>query len=487
MAKKLVRLFILLFFLTLNFSISSVKTAFVERVLFFLLFISLYLILRHIDLKRIFILLTAVISPIIFLYGIIQKFILFPIYLDSMDVGLSTYSIAARARIESGRIFSLFSLPTLYTFICAVLLLAIFHYMINSKNISIRAFWIILFIVGIFNMVLTQSFAGILYLVVGFPVYLYFSGRSNLKFLVPLLMILSMFLFIITGLRFSEARKLDPVKLRVSNWNQAVRMTGSSPVLGVGLGNYEHNISKYILPGEAHSIYSHNFFLQLTAEGGVVTLLMILSLLIIYRKKIIPEINKDNAIYISILIIIILYNLIDIGFYFFSASLIFTLIISQIYRVNTPAPKIAVYSAILLILPQLLIFISAGQRKSGSFHLNFKRLEKAEVYFKRSLKFNKFNYKALQGLAETSYSTGNISRADEYLIRILDNNDFNPYAHYLRSRILYGKKKYLTSLYHAGKAESLNNKNPEYRNWYNYIKSSFTDSIKKSELSGGKE
>ncbi len=485
MTKKIFHIFILLLFITLNFSISSVKIAFAERTLFFLLFYSLFLILRHIDLKRIFLLLTAIISPIIFLYGIVQKYILFPIYLNSMDSGISAYSEAVRARIESGRIFSIFSLPTLYTLICSVLLLAIFHYMISSKRIALKTFWILLFLAGIFNLVLAQSFAGVLYLVVGFPVYLHFSGKSNLKFLVPFLMLLSMFLFIIIGLRFSEAKKLDPVKLRISNWKQAVRMTGSSPILGVGIGNYEHHISQYILPGEAHSIYSHNFLLQLTSEGGIIALLSLLSLLIIYRKKIIPKINTDNAIYFSILIVIILYNLIDIGFYFFSASLIFILISSQLYKVNTPIPKMATPIAFILIIVQILLFISSGQRRSGSFHLNSRRFDQAAVYFKNSLKFNKFNLRALQGLADTSYSTGKISEADEYLIRILELNDYNPYAHYLKSRILYGKKMYLSSLYHAGKAESLNKRNYEYKKWYYQIRSNFINNLKKSELSEG--
>ncbi len=485
MTRKIFYTFISLFFFILNFSISSVKTAFFERTLFFLLFISLFFIFRHIDLKKIIILLTAIISPFIFTYGIIQKFILFPIYLNSMYPDVSTYSNAVKARIESGRIFSIFSLPTLYTFICAVLLLAIFHYMLNSKK-GTRIFWLILFIAGIFNMVLTQSFAGVVYLLAGFPLYLYFSGKSNLRFLVPLLMILSMFFFIIAGLRFSEVKKFDPVKLRVSNWSQAVRMTVSNPLFGVGLGNYEHNITQYIHPGEAHSIYSHNFLLQLTAEGGIITIIIILSLIFIHRKKIVPEVNKENALYISILLITIIYNLIDIGFYFFSASLIFTIIISQIYRVKTPPPKIAVTAALLLIIPHLLIFISSGQRRSGSFHLNFKRVNQAEIHFKRSLKFNRFNYKALQGMAEVSYASGKKSKADKYLVRIIDLNDNNPYAHYLRSRILYEEKKYLSSLYHAGKAESLNKINPEYKKWFQYIKSNFIDNLRNSGSSGGK-
>ncbi len=404
-----------------------------------------------------------------------------------MDSGISAISKAMRERVESGRIFSIFTLPTLYTFICAVLLLAIFHYLINSKGNGAKIFWIILFLTGIFNLVLTQSFAGILYLLVGFPVYLYLSGRSSLKLLIPLLMTLSVFLFIIIGLRFSEAKKLDPVKLRISNWNQAARMIEARPLFGNGLGNYESKISMFTLPGEARSIYSHNFILQITAEGGLVFILLVLSLIILLRKKLIPEFNKENALYISILFIILLYNLIDIGLYFFSASLLLALVLSQLYRRKAPLPKITVFVTLILMIPQLFIFISSGVRKTGSFHLNFNRISKAEGYFLKSLRFNKFNHKSLLGLAKTSYAAGDINKSNKYLKKVIALNGLTPYAHFLRSRILYMKKKYLTSFYHAGKAISLNKRNSEYKSWYDFLNDNLSKDLSKDDSDGDTE
>ncbi len=401
-----------------------------------------------------------------------------------MDSGISAVSKAMRARVESGRIFSIFSLPTLYTFICAILLLAIFHYLINSRGRGAKIFWMILFLTGIFNIVLTQSFAGLLYLIVGFPLYLYLSGRSNLKFLIPLLMTLSVFLFIIIGLRFSEAKKLAPVKLRISNWNQAVRMIESRPLFGHGLGNYESKISGFTLPGEARSIYSHNFILQITAEGGLILILLGFSLIVLLRKKLILKFNRENALYISILSIILMYNLIDIGLYFFSASLLFALIMSQLYRKKTPLPKTAVLITLILIIPQILIFVSSGMRKSGSFHLNFNRISKAEGYFLDSLHFNKFNHKSLLGLAKTSYAKKDINKADKYLEKVIALNDYNPYAHFLKSRILYIKKKYLSSFYHAGKSISLNRRNIEYKSWYDFLNTNLSRDLKQKNTDG---
>ncbi len=477
MTKKIFYSFITLFFLVINYSVSTVKESFFERLLFFLLFVALFYFFSFIDLRKIFLLLTGIISPIIFSYGIIQKYILFPIYLKGMDTGISSVSKAFKGRIESGRIFSIFSLPTLYALVCAVLLIAIVHYILNSKSVGARSFWIILGLAGIFNLFLTQSFAGILYLLAGFPIYFYLTGRSNFKFLIPLLMIISVFLFIFIGLRFSEAKKLDPIKLRVSNWTQAFRMLRDNPISGIGIGNYEAKVTEFTNPGEAHSIYAHNFILQIAAEGGIAFLFIGLSLLILFRKRLKPEFNNENALYISILFIIILYNLIDIGLYFFSASLIFSLIISQIYRKRGPLPKSAVMIVFILLIPQLIISISSGIRRTGSFHLNFNRIDKAEKYFRSSLRYNRFNHRSLLGLAKTSYAKGDIDRSNYYLGKVIEMNRLSPYAHYLKSRILYIKKNYLSSFYHAGKARSLNKINIEYKKWFDFIRTNFSANL----------
>ena len=488
MIKKTFYFFVITFFLIINYSASTVKTAFVERGLFFLLFASLFFLFRYLDLQRTFLILTSVLSPLIFTYGIVQKYILFPIYLDSMDSGISAVSAAMRERILSGRIFSIFSLPTLYTFICAVLILAIFHYLINSKKPGSVFFWSVLFLGGVFNLILTQSFAGVLYLLTGLPLYLVLSGRTRLKYLIPLLMTLSVFLFIIAGLRFSEAKKLEPVKLRISNWNQSVRMIGESPLTGVGLGNYEFNVSRYIHSGEANSIYAHNFFLQITAETGLISMFPFLFILILFRKKIIPRFSRENAVYLSILAIVLLYNLIDIGFYFFSAALIFSLVSAQIYKKPpAPVPRITVLITLLLLIPQIIIFASDSIRRSGSFHLNFNRMRTAEGYFLKSLHYNKYNYMALMGLAKTAYASGNIAGAETSLDKVLHLNAMIPYAHFLKSRILYAKDMYLSSYFHAGKALSLNRGNGEYYKWYEFIRMNMTKNLKGPNTRGAAE
>ncbi|MCP5045550.1 MAG: O-antigen ligase family protein, partial [bacterium] len=204
---------------------------------------------------------------IVFLYGIMQKFVLFPIYLSRISPEDNFYTQAFITRIKGGRIFSIFPLPTLYAIICTVLILFIFHYMISaSKTGKERFLWGTLLLAGLVNLILTQSFGGVLYLTAGGLVYLLVSGILKVKYLVPVIMVLSLFLSITIGLRFSEIRELEPIKFRYSNWKQAARIIEANPLWGAGLGNYEAKIARYTRPGEARSIYAHNFFLQFTAE-----------------------------------------------------------------------------------------------------------------------------------------------------------------------------------------------------------------------------
>ncbi|MEN8152893.1 MAG: O-antigen ligase family protein [Acidobacteriota bacterium] len=469
MTSRVFYIFLSLFFLIINFSVSDIKINFFQRALFFIFFLVLFLFFRTINLNRILPILTGSISTLIFIYGVVQKYILFPIYLNQLNSGTTEFSKAILVRIKSGRIFSVFQLPTLYTFICSILLLIIFHYLLKSFSTRAKIFWGILFILGFYNLILTQSFAGVVYLLIGFPVYLKLSGYLSFKYLAPGIMVILMFLFIITGLRFSEAKKFDPAKLRISNWSQAARIIETTPFFGIGLGNYETKVPGYIYPGEAHSIYSHNFILQFVAEGGIFLSLFLLSLLLIFRKKIRPAWSEENKLYISILIIVIIYNMIDIGIYFFAPALIFVITLSQLYPKEHQNLKIVIPFIILLSLLHLSLFFSSNYQKEANINLSYKNIKGSEEKFLKSLKFNPFNYKSLLGLSTIKYLKGENEEADKFLKRTINLNHSIPFAHFMRSKILYSQRKLFSSLFHSFKAYSLNRENYEYKKWYLFL------------------
>jgi hypothetical protein len=88
------------FFLLLNITVSSVKILFFTRLAYFLFLVFLFLILRRFDLERILRTIVGGISAIIFSYGIIQKFLLFPIYLENLTPQQDFYSRSMLIRIK---------------------------------------------------------------------------------------------------------------------------------------------------------------------------------------------------------------------------------------------------------------------------------------------------------------------------------------------------------------------------------------------------
>lgn len=491
------------FFLFINFAVSSVKPLFFTRLIYFLFLVFLFLILRRFNLDNILPPIVGGVSLILFLYGIFQKFFLFPFYLNHINPGDNFYSQALITRIRSGRIFSLFALPTLYAIICAILIIFIFHYLLKADNKKNKIFWGILLLLGLFNLVLTQSFGGIIYISIGALFYLLLSQVLKFNYLAPAVMVLALFLFITVALRFSEAKELEPVKFRVSNWTQATRVINSSPFWGVGLGNYESKISYYTKSEEAKSIYAHNFFLQFTAETGIIIPCIILLFLLFSRKKWMladPQVIKEKNVYISVFLILLVYNAIDIGFYFFPAGIAASLALSQIYPHNNnknqktkkmsiklkQAPDLVIM-IIFVLLSTLLVLetIADSYQKKADFLLSQEQYTDAVSNYNKSLKINPFNYKSMVGCGYAYFSTGSDLKANMVLDRALKLYPDSAFGNYLKSKLEFKTNRFYRSFYHATAAYRKNKMNNQYRQWYQYIKNNLETELKKQGAAPG--
>lgn len=464
------------FFLFLNFAVSSARILFIGRLTYFLFLLFLFLILRRFDITKILKTVTAGVSILVFSYGLIQKYLLFPIYLRQLPAKDNFYSQAAITRIKGGRIFSIFPLPTLYAIICTILILFIFHYMLSArkKGQKLWPLWGVLLLLGLFNLILTQSFGGILYLLVGGLAYLLLSGILELKYLAPTIMVLSLFFFITMALRFSEVKELEPVKLRFSNWVQAGRIISDHPIWGVGLGNYENKISYYTYSYEAKSIYAHNFFLQFTAETGVLLPLILLFILIAAGKRLVPGNVREKSVFIAAAAVLLCYNLIDIGFYFFAAGIISAAVLSQIYPAAEKGKvRIGVLS-VFLVLSLLLLMegLSSGQRTKGDFLQAQENYETAENHYHTAIRLNPYNFKAMTGLV--SLSLGNLrltvtAEMEKYLDRGMALNPDSAAASYLKSRFEYQKNHHIKALYHAVRACREKNQIRHHKEWFSLL------------------
>lgn len=441
----------------------------------------------------------AGVSFIVFSYGIFQKFVLFPLYLRNITPGDNVYSQALIARIESGRIFSIFTLPTLYAIVCAVFIIFIFHYFLKSNTLKHRVAWAFLLVLGLFNLVLTQSFGGLVYFSVGVVVYLLLSGILKFRHLAPILMIFTLFFSVTIALRYSEAKKMEPVKLRISNWHQAVRAIQSSPFWGVGLGNYESQVSYFTRSREAKSIYAHNFILQFIAETGVFIPFFLLLLLILSWKRLKPPAPLvaegkqagETVMYISVFSVLVVYNLIDIGFYFFVAGLMGVVMLSQIYPAAGKNKTAFRLNMVILVLLSILLGVesaSENYRAEAEVLRSQNQLADAGIKYKKSVAINPFNFKSLSGLALLELSSKNREEGELYLDRVLALYPDSSTGHYLKSRAQLEGGHLFSAFYHAARAHEKNRIEKRYRDWYRRLKKNLESYLKNAvEPTGGKE
>ncbi len=455
----------------LNFSASEVKGLFIVRLAYFLFLLALFSMCGRFRLEKILAPISGGIALIVFSYGIIQKFVLFPLILKQVAPGPSFHAQALRARVAWGRVFAIFSLPTLYAMVCGLLLIFIVHFLYRSRGPA-RFFWVFLLFLGGFNLVLTQSFGGILFFTAGILFYLFVSQKFKARHLAPLLMVLALVFFLVMALRFPDAREMAPAKQRFANWAQAGRVIAGAPVLGVGLGNYETAVPAQVRPGEPTSIYAHNFFLQMAAETGLPLFILLAVICFPFFKKSLPGFLKpENALFAAACFLVLFFNLFDVGNYFFAAGIGFAVALSQVVRTDGRA-RPRHFIAIALLAAVLLVHAAAASRQQeGDLWLSRQEPERAATLYRAALKLEPFSYRARLGLAHIAWEKGDLPQAEKLLANVLRIFPGQAFANYRLSQIAQRRGAYLTAMVLAGKAAAANKTNKEYQRWHEFIQS----------------
>lgn len=468
-------------FLLLNYLLCEVKVLFICFLIYIALLISLFFLLRIFVLEKMLLYICGGASLILFVYGVIQRFILFPIYLADFKNPGNYISDTIVQLIETKRIYTIFTLPTLYAIICALLVIGCLHYLIKTRVLLAKLFWGFLILLGIFNLILTQSFGGVLSLCLGAVTYLLSSKILKIRHLAPVIMGLSMVFFIVVGLRFSDARKLEPVKLRLTNWGQALRMISDNSLFGVGLGNYEAQSAWYLRKDEARTHYAHNSFLQFFAETGFFLFSFLALLLFLNLKKFNARDLRSRALYFGCLASLLLYNLIDIGIYYPVTGIMGAIILSQIFPRTTGSYKVLLIPVVILTVLFSAVTLSDDYFISGELHLSQKQHRVARHYYEKSLKLNPANFKSMAGLAYLFMIENDQGNARKQLNQALQIFPQFPFANYLKSRLEIQKGKYLSSLYHASLAYRRNHLNEGYKRWYESVKNTISANLSKSK------
>ncbi|MCX6557968.1 MAG: O-antigen ligase family protein [Candidatus Aminicenantes bacterium] len=461
----------------LNYTVSGVKYLFFLRLVYFLLLFLVAAFLSRFRLQAILAPLSGGIALIVFVYGFIQKFFLFPWILKQSGWDMSPYAAALRTQVASGRIFAIFPLPTLYAMVCGLLLIFVTHYFFKANGWR-KGYWALLFLLGVANLFFTQSFGGIIFFTVGMLFYLFISGIFKIKYLAPLLMVLALLFSLVLAMRFSEARQLKPVKLRFDNWLQAGRIIAQAPLLGVGLGNYETAVPAHVYPGEPASIYAHNFFLQLTAEIGVPWLILLLLLAVPWLKDNGRQLlQRENALFTALAILILLFNLFDVGNYFFAAGIGFAVACSQLSDLGGRKRGLYFWPAAVLAIVLLVNEIGVDRQKTADLWLVRGEFGRAEGCCRQALRINPLSYRSWLGMAAIAQKKGDSEAAERSYGKILEIYPGQAYANFMFSHAAFRRNAYLTALLYAGRAAAANKKNHEYQRWHEYIKTHLADRI----------
>ena len=346
---KIVFISLILFYLLLSVFISknSIESIIVlyKIIILIVVFLISYNIFKKSDYS---ITICAVFSVSLFLESLIVLFQFF----YSLE-GLT--GIASNPNISSSSI--IIKLPFIIYFI----------YQVNKKwNKFLLRVIEYLSIIGI---IILGSRLGIisLFIIYFFCFFWYKNHRLSQVFSIVVVFILSFFIsnsqtvnnFDLSSLRIENLNNDESTNQRLNFYKKAIDLSFNKPFTGYGLGSwkyeslpYNNNNNEILVP-----YYTHNDFLQILFELGIIGLAAYLFFLIILFKKILFLEDKLRGILIIIFIVFVINSLLNFPIHRSQEIIPFILIASMIFsyskKTNESKGKLSFYILICLITPIL--------------------------------------------------------------------------------------------------------------------------------------
>ncbi|MEW6455729.1 MAG: O-antigen ligase family protein [Acidobacteriota bacterium] len=434
---------------------------------YFLIIISTYILLINSEKKTLLIVFEFTAISII-IYGFLQKFFLFDIAIKEIISNQNLnefFKNAALIRLQSGRVFSTFSLPTaLAAFLTVTILISLGRLFSQSTRKLSKFFPIIIILLSFPLIMFTQSFGAAFELGTGLFAFYILSEKRKNKNLILFLFIVIVISFIILIERFSSFHEESPLFLRLSNWRVAAQIFLSSPFFGIGLGNYGIGSSLFTLGGESFSKYAHNVFLHIFAETGALGGILFIGIIFSWLFSKIKNSNnssKDELFYLSTFFAFLAYNLIDIGIFFpgmgfLGAFLLSILNKNQNYvQLNKLSRKIFILLVILISVFSIWINVSNYLNSLAEERLMNRNNDSALSILNASNSINPYNPKTFNKIAEIMFQKGDLENSYKYLKRAidLDPNSFSLYRNFFNLSLQ--RKELIEAYLYIYKAERL--------------------------------
>ncbi|MGQ9619308.1 MAG: O-antigen ligase family protein [Candidatus Aminicenantia bacterium] len=314
-----------------------------------------------------------------------------------------------------------------------------------EKKFKLKIFYYSMTVLSLILMVFTKSFGGILGFLAGFFLLMFLIGKRDLRILLIILTISVSIFSTIVYLRIETLETKNPLTLRLLNWNLAMRVISQHPFFGVGLGNYPSFSLQLAKKRTEATKYAHSFFLQLTAETGILCALLLFIVIFEWFRKRVKLISIDycEAGVWSAILSLLIYNLIDIGIYFESFGILTVILISYLSNRNDyfeirRLGKIIFSSALtIMIIFSCWVYITEDLIQKVSFEMGGD-LSLAERHLIFTRKINPFNPKIYSYHSFIESKKDHLGSALEYIEKSIS---LYPYSHslYYERGVIYLK------------------------------------------------
>lgn len=281
---------IIFFILAVFYTFHSIDYAVSRDFLFYVIsyLMIFFLVLQIISPKEArWIVLTVVILGILTsLYGLYQYLWGFQGLLtkikvaETLPASISPFTEEIISRLEGGRIFSTFLLPSHFAAFLGMSIPVSTAFVLTNKG-WLRYLFGLAVALQVFALYLTKSFSGWLSLILACGcfifVYLGYIKRVRARYLFSLLGGLVLVLALIfAGLSITRpdnplaSIRNNPLALRALNWGTTIEMIRDNPWVGKGLHTFGLIYPSYQRPGVNIIHHSHNTYLQLGVEMGII-------------------------------------------------------------------------------------------------------------------------------------------------------------------------------------------------------------------------
>lgn len=225
------------------------------------------------------------------LYGVYQNY--FVTFTDTSWIDEDMF-----AEIQT-RVYSTFDNPNVLGQYLVMVIPVAFALMWSDKRFLAKLFYALIVAVMMACLIFTWSRAAWVGILLAIGFYMVMKDRRWASLLVVALLIMPFVLpeSIISRITSLGNMSDSSTAYRFSVWISSLRIAGDYWLSGIGLGAgaFERVYQKYALNGAGFALHSHNFYIQLVVEMGILGIILFAFIMISTYRKIISIKNKNSS------------------------------------------------------------------------------------------------------------------------------------------------------------------------------------------------